>query len=179
MIKKDRLSAGDAAEDGHPCEVALAFRSAVIRSDIADEIPADVLDLAIQFAWIGKAVSRTVGLNEWCLSGIDPNTREMVAAMAMDSSTRQTAIHHAVKAAAAPGLEQSLRSIRSSQAFAQALRTLQSVSGRSPSAYDVERLAILCDLSSKLSDTKRLAQTKAADSVVSLDAFRKRRKIAG
>lgn len=179
MNNKTRISAGDAAEDGHPCEVALAFRSAVIRSDIADEIPADVLDLAIQFAWIGKAVSRTVGLDEWCLSGIDPNTREMVAAMAMDSTARQAALDHAVKAKASPGLETSLRSIRSGQAFSHALRTVQSVCGRNPSISDVERLAILCDLSSRLSDTKRLARARKAEGVVSLDAFRKRRKIAG
>ena len=179
MMNRTRISAGDAAEDGHPCEVALAFRSAVIRSDIVDEMPADVLDLAIQFAWIGKAVSRTEGLDEWCLSSIDPNTREMVAAMAMDSLARQTALHHAVKGKASPGLESSLRSIRSSQAFAQALRVVQSVGGRNPSVADVERLAVLCDLSSRLTDTKRLARAKVIDGVVSLEAFRKRRRIAG
>lgn len=174
-----RLSAGDAAEDGHPCEVAIAFRDVVIRSNVMDEIPADVLDLAIQFAWIGKAVSRTDGLHEWCLSGIDPNTREMVAAMSMDSLARETAIQHAVKGKAAYGLEESLRSIRSSQAFGHALKVVQSVCGRNPSVSDVERLAILADLSSQLSDTKRLARAKAVEGVVSLDAFRKHRKIAG
>ncbi|MBY3151061.1 hypothetical protein HFO56_01380 [Rhizobium laguerreae] len=179
MRTNKRLSAGDAAEDGHPCEVAIAFRDVVIRSDIADEIPADVLDLAIQFAWIGKAVSRTEGLNEWCLSGIDPNTREMVAAMAMDSLARETAIEHAVKGRAAVGLDDSLRSIRSSQAFGHALKVAQSVCGRNPSMRDVERLAVLADLSSRLSDTRRLARARAKDGVVSLEAFRKRRKIAG
>lgn len=179
MMNKTRISAGDAAEDGHPCEVALAFRSAVIRSDVADEIPADVLDLAIQFAWIGKAVSRTEGLDEWCLSGIDPNTREMIAAMAMDTLARQTALHHAVRSKASPGLECSLRAIRTSQAFAQALRVVQSVSGQRPAVADVERLAALCDLSARLSDTRRLAKAKAVDGIVSLEAFRKRRRIAG
>ncbi len=179
MRTNKRLSAGDAAEDGHPCEVAIAFRDVVIRSNVIDEIPADVLDLAIQFAWIGKAVSRTEGLHEWCLSGIDPNTREMIAAMSMDTLTRETAIQHAVRSKAAYGLEESLRSIRSSQAFGHALRVVQSVCGRNPSVADVERLAFLAHLSSQLSDTKRLARAKAAEGVVSLDAFRKQRKIAG
>jgi hypothetical protein len=144
-----------------------------------DEIPADVLDLAIQFAWIGKAVSRTDGLHEWCLSGIDPNTREIVAAMSLDSLARETAIKHAVKGLAASGLEDSLRSIRSSQAFGHALRVVQSVSGRNPSVYDVERLSILAELSSKLTDTKRLARAQSAEGIVSLDAFRKQKRIAG
>ncbi|MCS4089739.1 hypothetical protein [Rhizobium sp. BK176] len=179
MRANKRLPAGDAAEDGHPCEVAIAFKDVVIRSDIADEVPADVVDLAIQFAWIGKAVSRTEGLNEWCLSGIDPNTREMVAAMAMDSLARETAIQHAVKGKAALGLEDSLRSIRASQGFRHAIKVVQSVCGRNPSISDVERLSDLADISSRLSDTKRLAAAKAATAVVSLDAFRKHRKIAG
>lgn len=179
MIKNKRLSAGDAAEDGHPCEVALSFRLAAIRSDIVDEIPADVLDLAIQFAWIGKAVSRTASLDQWCMSGIDPNTREMVAAMATDHQTRQTALAQAIRSKASYGLESSLRSIRSSQAFMHALKVVQSICSRTPSVTDIERLAILADLSSKLSDTKRLAISKAFDGVLSLEAFRKRKRIAG
>jgi hypothetical protein len=173
------LSAGDAAEDGHPCQVALAFRDVAIRSGIIDEIPADVLDLAIQFAWIGKAVSRTDCLNEWCLSGIDPNTREMVAAMSMDHLARETALRHALSGKAAAGLEDSLRIIRANQAFGHAIKVVQSVCRPSPSVCDVERLGFLAHLSSKLSDTKRLERARAADGVVSLDAFRKQRKIAG
>ncbi len=179
MTTKTRLSDGDPAEDGHPCEVAFAFRDVVIRSDVADEVPADVLDLAVQFAWIGKAVSRTVGMNEWFLSGIDPNTRYMVAAMSMDTLSRQTALEHAVKGKALPGMESALRAVRCCQAFSHALRVVQSVSGRNPSVADVERLATLCDMSARLSDTKRLASARAQTDVISLDAFRKHRKKAG
>ena len=170
---------GDPSEDGHPCEAALPFRLAAVRSGIVDEVSADVLDLAIQFAWIGKAVSRTEDLNEWCLSSIDPNTREIIAAMSMDSLARQAALDHAVNGKALPGLEASLRSIRSGQAFGHALRIVQSLCGRSPSQLDVERLAVLSGISARLSDTRRLARARAAEGIVSLDAFRKRRKLAG
>jgi hypothetical protein len=179
MKNRLRNETGDPAEDGHPCEVALRFREAAIRSGVVDEVPADVLDLAIQFAWMGKAISRTVDLNEWCLSGVDPNTREIVAAMSMDSATRQIALHHAVKGIAAAGLEKSLRRIRSAQGFGHAVRVVQTVCGRNPSVADVERLSALNAISAGLVDTRRLERAVAAEGVVSLDAVRKQRKVAG
>jgi len=176
MRESRRVAATDPSEDGHPCEVALAMRLAVVRSRIVDEIPADVLDLAIQFAWIGKAVSRTVAINEWFLSGIDPNTREIVASMAVDSVARQAALSHATGSPASPSMAEGLAAVRSCQAFAHAVKVVKSLCGPSPSASDVQRLAILCGISQAMSDTKRLARAKAADGIISLDAFRKSRK---
>jgi hypothetical protein len=177
MKSKVIISAGDAAEDGHPCEAALAFRNVAIRSNIADEIPADVLDMAIQFAWIGKAISRTMALNEWCLAGIDPNTREIVAAMALDSETRQVALNHALKAKAIIGLESGLASIRRSSAFIHASKIVLSVCGARPSVADISKLAFLSSVASQLPDTRRIKFGQAQDTVVSLEAFRKIRKI--
>lgn len=177
MIGK-RIAAGDASEDGHPCEVALAFRTAVKFADVADEVPADILDLAIQFAWIGKAVSRTGHLGDWLRDGIDPNTREIVAAMAVDSRARQMAVLHAGKGAAAPRLEANLRAIRTSQAFVHAIRVAGGLCGSSPAVADVIRLSRLAEFAAALPDTKRPAPKPPQASVLSLEAFRKQRSLA-
>lgn len=174
-MRKKRIRSGDAAEDGHPCEAALAFRSMIIRSEVAEEVPADVLDLAIQFAWIGKAVSRTRHLHDWFAMGIDPNTREMVAAMAVDDKTRKTALEHANNGLAMAGMEGSLRSIKRSKGFGHALFTVTSLC-HNPKSSEIERLAILSDLASRLPDTKRLSPGLAKSVIVDFEHFRKMRK---
>jgi hypothetical protein len=176
-MRRKWIPAGDASEDGHPCEAALALRDTVIRSDIVDEVPGDVLDLATQFAWIGKAISRTTHLSEWLVGGIDPNTWHMIASLAVDNRMRLIAVEQAATGQAAPRMEANLHAIRTSQAFRHALKTMRSLTGKSPSPADIERLAILSDVVRPLPNVKKLAERVEA-SVVSLDAFKKQRRIA-
>jgi hypothetical protein len=175
MRERRWTETADPSEDGHPCEVAVALRLVAIRSNVVQEIPADVLDLAIQFAWIGKAVSRTVSITEWLSSGIDPNTREIVAAMAVDSVARQTALSHATGSRAAPAMADGLAAVRACQGFGQAVRVVRALCGQNPPAADVRRLSSLSEIARGLPDTKRLDRAKSYDGVISLDAFRKKR----
>jgi hypothetical protein len=175
MRESKRISAEDPSVDGHPCEAAIAFRDIVVRSDVTEEVPADVLDLCMQFAWLGKAVSRTGAIHQWFLSGIDPNTRDIIPAMAIDSHARGAALNQALTGEALPGMAESLRSVRECLAFKQAVKTVSGLCNANPATAEVMRLAVLCGISQRLSGVKRLAKPPAGE-VVSFDAFRKRRK---
>lgn len=177
MRESKRISAEDPSVDGHPCEAAIAFRDVVVRSDVTEEVPADVLDLAMQFAWLGKAVSRTTSLHQWFLSGIDPNTRDVIPAMAIDAHARAAALNQALTGDASPGMGDSLKSVRDCLAFKQAVKTVTGLCNANPPTADVMRLAVLCGISQRLGGVKRLAKPPEGE-VVSFEAFRKRRKAA-
>src|SRR5690606_21899889 len=116
---------GDVAEDGHPCEAALQFRRSVVRMGIAEDVSADALDLAIAFAWIGKAVSRTDISAEWLLSGIDPNTFVVVPLLACSSDARKAALDIATRGKPSTGMERELGRLRASSAFQSAVSTVK------------------------------------------------------
>jgi hypothetical protein len=170
---------GDVSEDGHPCEAALQFRKAVVRSGIADEVSADALDLAISFAWIGKAVSRTDVAAEWIVAGIDPNTYLIVPLLSCSGSARSSAIEIATKSKATVGMERELSSLRSSKAFQAAVSALKDLHKSNPAVRDVIRLSELADVSRIFPAHQRtLPFMPATGNVVMLDRFRSRRQAA-
>jgi hypothetical protein len=142
-MKKLQNNVDSTAEDGHPCEAALEFRRSVIRADVAREISADALDLAISFAWIGKAISRSGALSKWLLSKIDPNCEDFVRALSSSDQIRRTALADALTAAPTHGREAELQQIRGLQGFKQAVQILGQITGASPDSKQVLRLSEL------------------------------------
>ena len=171
------INESDPAVDGHPCEVALAFRHVIIRSGIAEEIQSDIIDLAIQFAWIGKAISRTQKIDNWFISGIDPNARGIITAMATDSFTRQTALTHAINGKAIKGMEKSLINIRKTKAFMNAADTVKALC-TIPSPCEIERLSKLCGLAIDMGDRCRFLKQRNENTIISIEAFKKRQEMA-
>jgi len=108
---------GDASEDGHPCEAALEFRRLLRCWGMADEIPADVLDLCVSLAWIGKAVSRTDAVYEFREMGVDPNTWQIIAGMASEDEVARRAMSASVNASPDNRRGQELLLVRQSEAF--------------------------------------------------------------
>lgn len=172
-----RLDDGDVSEDGHPCEAALEFRRAAVRYGVTEEVPADALDLAVSFAWIGKAVSRTAEADAWILAGADPNTWYMVRAMAVDAEVRRNAVAAAKKAAPAAGRECELKALRATVAFREACSRVGETVGTGTSASQVERLAQLEGIAGRLpGPTIAVPFTSGVDNLVILDRFRKPRQ---
>lgn len=170
-----QIAEGDPAEDGHPCQAALMFREVVIKSGISGEVSADALDLAIAFAWIGKAVSRTVIAAEWLVEGVDPNAWQIVPLLATDADVRSEALKAARTAAAAKGFERELARIRSMAGFASAVETVASLATLRPDLKDVLRLSELASLASEIPKRQRtLPRSKRSGNVLMLDKFRKR-----
>ena len=168
---KWRISGSDPAVDGHPCEAAISFRNAIVKSEVSEEVPADVVDLAIHFAWIGKAITRTNHLKEWLASDIDPNTRDVITALSIDSFSRQKALSHAADGKAAFGMEASLKDIRQTKAFINAINTVR-ILCTIPTPYEIQRLSHICDLSLNLGDEKRLHTKTLPENVASLHEYR-------
>lgn len=174
-----RIPEGDVSEDGHPCEAALQFRKSVVRMKIAEDVSADALDLAIAFAWIGKAVSRTDICAEWQIAGIDPNTYLIIPLLACSSDARSKALEIALKYKASIGMDRELVRLRASSAFLCAVATVRALSKNNPSVRDVLRLSELADLSSDFPKAQRtLPQAPGTGNVVMLDRFRTRRQAA-
>jgi len=165
----------DVSEDGHPCEAALEFRRAAIRFGVADEIGADALDLAVAFAWIGKAVSRTTEAWPWITAGSDPNTWLMVRAMACDTEARRIALKTALSGEASPGFEGDLAALRTSQAFYGAAHAVSRTVSRDIPAEEQTRLAELTAVAKLLPGPENVLPVKAAPNVVALRDFRKRK----
>lgn len=163
-----RWMAGDVSEDGHPCEAALEFRRAAIRFGAVGEVPADALDLAVSFAWIGKAVSRTVEAGAWVLAGTDPNTWQMIRAMAADPKTRRVACHAALSSPAAAFFGPELDVLRSSAAFLNAAHQVGLV------RQGAGRLAVLASIARSLPGPELPDRVSKADNLVVLSSFRKR-----
>jgi len=115
---------GDASEDGHPCESALEFRRLLRCWGMADEIPADVLDLCIALAWIGKAVSRTDAVYEFRDMGVDPNTWQIIAGMASEHEVAVRAMAVAMTGEPDSRRGPELAMVRQSEAFRNAYETV-------------------------------------------------------
>lgn len=169
------IADGDPAEDGHPCQAALMFRHAAIKSGLAAEVPADALDLAVAFAWIGKAVSRTSTGAEWLIGGIDPNTWMVVPLLATSSDARSEALKAATAGAPAKGFERELARLRSMAGFVSAVEVLKGLSSARPALRDVLRLSELSAISCGFPARQRtLPRTKRSGNVVMLESFRRR-----
>lgn len=174
-----RIPDGDAAEDGHPCEAALQFRRAVIRMDVANEVSADALDLAIAFAWIGKAVSRTDICAEWLVAGVDPNTFVIIPLLASSGDARVEALKVATTAKAMPGYERELSRLRAGSAFVNAVSVMKTLGRSNPGVRDVIRLSELAELSLDFPEHQRmLPKIAGSGNVVMLDKFRRRLQAA-
>lgn len=166
---------GDPAEDGHPCQAALMFREVVIRSGICGEVSVDALDLAIVFAWIGKAVSRTTLASEWRIEGMDPNTWQIVPLLALDSDVRSEALSAAVSGAAERGFERELARLRSMSGFVSAVETMKTIASVRPDLKNILRLSELAELANGIPARQRtLPRSRRSGNVVILDAFRGR-----
>lgn len=142
------------AEDGHPCEAALEFRRDIVRHDVASEVSADALDMAISFAWLGKAVSRTTALTKWSACGVDPNTSDFIRALALSDQLRRTAAVDAVECGALTGRDVELGELRKSHGFMAAMRAVQGLLSMRPQSVDVMRLSELHSLASGLPGKK-------------------------
>lgn len=166
---------GDVSEDGHPCEAALEFRRAAIRYGVAGEVSADVLDLAIAYAWMGKAVSRTVEAPAWLRQGVDPNTWQMVQAMALGQGTLAAAHIAATRAPAAAGFERELVSLRASVAFTSAVAQVEMSLFGDRRTSVAARTAGLAKIAAGLPGAEPVS-LHDADKVVRIEDFRKNRK---
>lgn len=170
---------GDPSEDGHPCEAALEFRRAAIRCRVVDELPADVVDLATAYAWIGKAVSRTTACAAWLEAGADPNTWHGIRAMAAYPRARSLALSAAKSAEAAAGMERQLRAVRNSPGFKAACATMEAVAAGDPG--ETWRSSWLQGVAAKLPGPDVAAAGARGGTVaevVSLDAWRTRKSAA-
>lgn len=167
-----RPKEGDVSEDGHPCEAALEFRRAAIRYGVIDEIPADVLDLAVAYAWIGKAVSRTAEAAAWQRQGIDPNTWQMVRAMASGKGTLAAAHAAATREAAAPGFQRELAILRASVAFSSACGQVEMSLFGDRRASVAFRTSELSRIAAGLPGAEPTS-LHASDKVVRIEDFRK------
>jgi len=129
---------GDPSEDGHPCEAALEFRRILRCWGMADELPADVVDLCVSLAWIGKAVSRTEAVYEFREMGVDPNTWQIIAGMATEETVAKRALQAAALDPADSRRSQELALIRQTEAFKNAYetvaRTLSPAAGSTPAS---------------------------------------------
>jgi hypothetical protein len=174
-----KIPEGDVSEDGHPCEAALQFRKAVVRMGVTDDISADALDLAISFAWIGKAISRTDICAEWIVANIDPNTYLIVPLLASSADARGKALEIALKSKPSLGMERELGRLRVASAFQGAVSAVKALSRQTPSARDLLRLSELADLSLAFpAGQRRLPSTAGTGNVLLLDKFRSRRQAA-
>jgi len=122
---------GDASEDGHPCEAALEFRRLLRCWGMADEIPADVLDLCVSLAWIGKAVSRTEAVYQFREMGVDPNTWQIIAGMASEDEVARRAMAASLDAPPDSRRGQDLALVRQSEAFRSAYGAVASAMAHS------------------------------------------------
>ncbi len=133
----------EVAEDGHPSEAALEFRKQAIRLGIVKEVSADAVDLAVSWAWLGKAISRTKASVRWGLEGIDANTFEFIVALGKSHALRATAIADATGAEALSGRREELLKIRKLGGFLNAVNQCQKAAGTSIRQIDVLRLSEL------------------------------------
>lgn len=142
-MHRNRDILDEVAEDGHPSEAALEFRKQAIRLSIVKEVSADAVDLAISWAWLGKAISRTKASVRWGLEGIDANTFEFIVALGKSHALRAAAIADATGAEALSGRREELFKIRKLAGFLNAVNQCQRAAGASTRQIDVLRLSEL------------------------------------
>ena len=179
MKKPSIISSFGLAEDGHPCESALEFRRIAIRNQIIEDVSVNGLDLAISFAWIGKAISRTVKLDAWKQTSVDPNTWEFVRAMALDLEVRRYALNDALSADALPNFAKALDHLRRSSSFLTAVTATQSTITATTSHSDVLFwIGELQHIAKNIEGPKIRLNIARADNLVSLASFRKAKEDA-
>lgn len=161
----------DAAEDGHPCEAALELRRVLRVREIADDVPADVLDLCISIAWIGKAISRTEKVGDFLSSGVDPNTWQIIAAVGRDRSLAARVLETAMNAKAGTGMAPELAAIRRSEAFKTASDAVRRIVGEATCAAHGRRWLRLGNLCRDLDDVARVPEFRSA-AIVDLVSYR-------
>jgi hypothetical protein len=149
-MHRNRDILDEVAEDGHPSEAALEFRKQAIRLGVVKEISADAVDLAISWAWLGKAISRTKASVRWGLEGIDANTFEFIVALGKCHTLRGTAITDATSAEALSGRREELIKIRKLAGFLNAVNQAQRASGTSIRQVDVLRLSELAHIAAQM-----------------------------
>lgn len=171
-MDRDLTAFCEIAEDGHPCEAALAFRQLAVRSGAAVEVPAIALDLATQFAWVGKAVSRTTDCPAWLVRGIDPNTYQFVSALAVDEDSRRAALAQAKTASPLKGFELPLARLRASPPFVHAASVLEGICARRGS----EHLVVLERIAKRLPESTSPSARRIGAAVVDLHKYRQRKR---
>lgn len=176
-MKRNIDNLDEVAEDGHPSEAALEFRKQAIRLGIVKEISADAVDLAISWAWLGKAISRTKAATKWGVEGVDANTFEFVVALGKSHALRQTAINDATSAEAMPGRREELLKIRKLAGFLNAVNQSQKVTTVSTRQVDVMRLSELTYIAGQMpgSDLSRI-KTLETSNVLPFARLSKRKK---
>jgi len=164
------------AEDGHPCEAALEFRRLAITKQIADDLSVNGLDLAISFAWAGKAISRSKKLDAWQQTGVDPNTWEIVRAMSLDVEIRRYALNDALYAAPEDAFASALDHLRKASAFQRAMSSIQATISVSSSQSDVLFwMGELARIAKQIPGPDVKPSIAKADNLVNLASFRKKR----
>jgi len=113
----NRPGSGDPSDGGHPCEAALEFRRVLRLWGYAMDLPADILDLCISIAWIGKAISRTEAMQDFREMGIDPHTWKMIPGMVARDEIAALALNASMHAPPELGRESDLAMVRQSEAF--------------------------------------------------------------
>lgn len=175
-MRSSIISSFGLAEDGHPCEAALEFRRAAIRNNIVEEISLNGMDLAVAFAWLGKAISRTIKLDAWKQTSVDPNTWEMVWAMALDVEVRRQAIEDALFAEAQANFTRDLEYLRRSSAFQSAAEKAQATLSVSTSHNDILFwMGELQHIAQIIKGPEIKLNVAKATNLVSLATFRKTR----
>jgi hypothetical protein len=161
-------------EDGHPCEAALEFRRIAVTKQIVEDISINSLDLAISFAWTGKAISRSNKLAAWQQIGVDANTWEMIRAMAIDTEIRRFALHDALHASSATSYSTTLDLIRRSSAFNRAMTSVQSTLSVTSNQEDVLFwMGELAHIAKQIPGPPMKPFITKADNLVHLASFRK------
>lgn len=164
----------DISEDGHPCEAALEFRRVAIIHGIASDINAHALDLSISFAWAGKAISRSKKIDAWLQIGIDPNTWDIIRALALDSELRRQAIIDAKEAKPIACFTEALRYLRHSTAFQRAINTIESTTTSSDNIRDdvLSSLSELSHIAKKIPGPHPNPHIVKVDNLIRLDTYR-------
>lgn len=163
----------DPSEDGHPCEAALEFRRHSLRT-LRKDVPANTLDLAISFAWIGKALSRTTDCTKWLRAGVDPNTWEIIRIMAIDADARRLATQTAFSGDPSSYYFTGLPLLRESAAFQIAYEeTLYTLEPRIEAGRR-KRLKNLTSIATKLEGPSLNFPDTDDSNLVLLSQFRKR-----
>src|SRR5690606_31783728 len=174
VMKQSIFTNYDLSEDGHPCEAALEFRRLAIRNGIVGDLSINSLDLAISFAWAGKAISRTRKLDSWMQAGVDPNSLDIIRAMSLDAEVRRDALKDARNAQAVNTFASSLHTLRKSTAFQRAMTSVGSTLS-STRSDTISMLVELAYVAKRLPGWDIKPEMTRTNNLVRLDSYRKKR----